>query len=182
MYKQIWIALALTATVVMVFGWWKDWDFSKTLSLDNDWKGITETASQSKQVAQDFIGSALEEQKQTALSSVDKAKESIITNARQQAATVINTLEKGIGLTKIDQTVGSSFIFIATVQVNELASFMVKNNTNELSNFTIDWGDGNQTNGTLSPEEEKLISHSWQTVGDHKITSDGQEFLIRVIK
>jgi len=189
-HRKIWVALALTAAVVVTFGWWQEWDFSKTfvvakkLTDQLQSSDISETASQGTQAAQDFLTEAVDQQKQTALASANKVRRSLTAGARQQAASAIGALEKTIGLEKvnIEPETGSSFIFVATVRVNELAYLMVKNKLDMLSDFLIDWGDNTQTTGILNPNEEKLISHSWQIVGDHTITFDNQEFLIRVIK
>lgn len=199
MYKKLLWPLAMTAVVAVTFGWWNDWDFTKAFTTFKDIGSVGENlkitdsaqkaVNQSKQKAQGFVDSAIKQQKETAVDTINKTKKSLLSTARQQTANAINSLEKTIGLERVNNQLtpeqteeSSSFSFIATVRVNEPASFMIKNHSNKPLKFEINWGDNTQAKGTLQNGKEKLISHSWQIVGDHTITYNNQELLIRVIR
>lgn len=191
MYRTIWWALALTSVVVAAVGWWQGWDLTNAFVISKDWlktsvigETVDTAVTRNKQAAQNFLNKAIEQQKQTALSSIDEVKNSMVTGAQQQAAAVLNSIEKNIGLEKADGAGvrGENFALVITARVNESISFLIKNKTGAPADFSVDWGDSRQTTGALSPREEKIISHAWQTAGDHTIAADKQEFLIRVIK
>ena len=207
MYRIGW-ALALTGVVVVAAGWWFDWDWSRTFTITRDWLEQSFSASknsdgsggggaliskfgkgveQGKEAVEEFLNKAIDKQKEAAISTVFEAKNSLVSQAQQQAVTVLESLEETIGINTNSEDVGlspinSAFLVIIVAKADSDVSFLLKNNAERDSSYHIEWGDGKSADGIIASGQEKLISHSWYIVGDYIVVFSKKEFLVRVIK
>lgn len=200
MNRLIWIVVSgITITGIIV--WWLGWDLNKSLVFSRQWLNQAELNAANTagninrqqllnfpQKTVSFIKQSLEKQKESAFNVVDKTKKSIADQARQTIKSTFDELEKSIGIKENNETSfskadsNSSFTVATSAKINQPALFLLKNNRDSPSDYFIDWNDDSQEKGTLKPNEQKLVSHTWKKAGQYTIKFNQQKISLTVVE
>lgn len=157
--------------------------------LSND---VSNSIDQQKSVQEsvtDSIKRTISQTTNSAYAVVEKTGKEAVDEAQSYIDTMLASVKKNVtdisGLTFIDNndssnTQNRSFSFV--IRVNEPAMFVVKNNEEDDLSYSVDWGDGDISAGTVEKKSEKIVQHAWNTVGDHTVKYNNTETIIRVVR
>lgn len=196
---RIMAILIMTGVSVAAVGWWSDWDFSKLIEIDlKSGLGATsktgigldipEVVSNTRSTVRNVVDDAVVRQKDAALETVEGVRSGIVETFQDQKNKLITSLENNLGVkfsslmdNDNSSAVGVLGLFMA-VKADQIVGFILKNNDDKKTEFEIDWGDNEKSSGFLNPNEEKIVEHAWEAVGDYTISFLGERITIRVFK
>lgn len=181
--------LIMTGVSVAAVGWWSDWDFYKLSEIDlKSSLGIPGVVGDTRSTVRNVVDDAVVRQKDAALETVEGVRNGIVETFQDQKNKLITSLENNLGVkfSSLMNNENSSSVGVLglsmAVKVDQIVGFILKNNDDEKTEFEIDWGDNEKSSGFLNPNEEKIIEHAWEAVGDHIISFFGEKITIRVVK
>lgn len=203
MLSRVLWALMLAGVVTGITGWWFDWDFYKTFNIGKDFADSSDFNSSSLSFGQlkdsvagvvgggrenvnEVFQGAVQKQKNVVIGTVNEVKDSITKGTKNQLGQVLRSFEESLGVMDLgdvdDGGSGLAFAMVMVTRVDESVDFLIKNSSNLTISYLIKWGDGELSNGFLTAEEEKIIQHTWRSVGNYFISFGSKKFVIRVIK
>lgn len=170
----IWIVVILIVLVFVV--WWfglfgkiNSFSFNGVDSL-NSLKNLNSLKiaekfgepSLIKDDAKSIVNKISELPKKIIANTVEKFKESLIGSAKNEVGQVIDSFQQNLGLKVVGAINEKPLTISLSTTVNKPIYFLIDGSSGE-GVYAIDWGDGEQTNGTIKIGEKKTIDHAWRT-------------------
>ncbi|HCX45248.1 hypothetical protein CMI37_29105 [Candidatus Pacearchaeota archaeon] len=178
MYRLLWF-LVIVALIAIGLIWFFGWDKVKKLTVEGtDSLGLEEIVDDPGQITAN-LKDKLEEYQTDTLDKFGDLKDSLNTELQKQKVRLTGTINEGINSAS-GATVPVSVIMVA--KLDKPYTFLLRNASNEESDYKIDWGDGGDSDGLLDPLEEALVDHTWDSIGDFLVTLGTDKVLVRVIK
>lgn len=146
----------------------KSFSFSKVLpnnfadfatKTDEILRGFKEKGDAS---GKELLSKVTEVPKDLARNVITDIKNSVTSNIKGQIAQVL-------GINNSDQVLFKSIAIVRPI--NQGIALFIEGDNEEVE-YTIKWGDGESSSGTLPPKQQKTLDHIWQSAGDYVINVD----------
>lgn len=178
MYKFLW-TLVMLASIVIGLVWFFGWDKVKNWTFDqSEVLGVQELIDDPNNITAN-LKDKVEEYQMDALEKFDELKESFNEEIKKKKVllteSINNSLNSATGVT-------TSVSVIMVAKTNQPYTFLLRNTSDEDTKYEIEWGDGKGSEGLLISQEEELISHTWNAIGDYLVVLGVDKVLVRVIK
>lgn len=109
-----------------------------------------------------FFNDITETPKDLASNIVSDVKTSVTENIKNQIA-------QTFGIGTAGQSISKNIAIVRPI--NQGISLFIESDQDEIK-YTIKWGDGESSFGSLEPKKQKTIDHIWQSSGDYSISVD----------